>query len=84
MPEDAALSDSAKDARARRARRSTRRSRCRSAARRPAFLDQQTSLGDSLPLALAILATTTLLILFAMTGSVVLPVKALMMNLLTV
>ena len=48
------------------------------------FLDQQTSLGDSLPLALAIIATTTLLILFAMTGSVVLPVKALIMNLLTV
>ncbi|HKG63964.1 MAG TPA: efflux RND transporter permease subunit, partial [Solirubrobacteraceae bacterium] len=48
------------------------------------FLDQQTAIGDSLPLALAILATTTLLILFAMTGSVVLPVKALVMNLLTV
>ena len=48
------------------------------------FLDQQTSLGDSLPLALAILATTTLVILFLMTGSVVLPVKALIMNLLTV
>jgi RND superfamily putative drug exporter len=48
------------------------------------FLDQQTSLAASLPLALAILATTTLLILFAMTGSVVLPVKALLMNLLTV
>ena len=38
------------------------------------FLDQQSSLGGSLPLALAILATTTLVILFAMTGSVVLPV----------
>ena len=48
------------------------------------FLDQQRSLGDSLPLALAIIATTTLVILFAMTGSVVLPVKALVMNLLTV
>ena len=48
------------------------------------FLDQQTSLGNSLPVALAILTTTTLLILFAMTGSVVLPVKALLMNLLTV
>jgi RND superfamily putative drug exporter len=46
-------------------------------------LDQQTSLADSLPLALAILATTTLVILFLMTGSVVLPVKALLMNLLT-
>jgi uncharacterized membrane protein YdfJ with MMPL/SSD domain len=47
------------------------------------FLDQQKSLGDSLPLALAILATTTLVILFLMTGSIVLPVKALLMNLLT-
>ena len=48
------------------------------------FVDQQASLGSSLPVALAILATTTLVILFAMTGSVVLPVKALVMNLLTV
>ena len=48
------------------------------------FIDQQDSLGGSLPLALAILATTTLVILFVMTGSVVLPVKALLMNLLTV
>jgi uncharacterized membrane protein YdfJ with MMPL/SSD domain len=48
-----------------------------------AFLDQQTSLRDHLPLGLAILAATTLIILFLMTGSVVLPVKALIMNLLT-
>jgi uncharacterized membrane protein YdfJ with MMPL/SSD domain len=47
------------------------------------FLDQQESLGDSLPLALAILTTTTLVILFLMTGSLVLPIKALVMNLLT-
>ena len=47
------------------------------------FVDQQSALGASLPLALAILASTTLLILFAMTGSVVLPLKALVMNLLT-
>jgi uncharacterized membrane protein YdfJ with MMPL/SSD domain len=47
------------------------------------FLDQQSSLADSLPIALALLAGTTLVILFAMTGSVVLPVKALLMNLLT-
>ena len=38
---------------------------------------------SSLPLALALLCTTTLVILFVMTGSVVLPVKALLMNLLT-
>jgi RND superfamily putative drug exporter len=37
-----------------------------------------------LPIAVAILAVTTLLILWAMTGSVILPIKALIMNLLTV
>ena len=63
---------------------STRRSLSQVGGETAEFLDQQTSLGDSLPLALAILATTTLVILFLMTGSVVLPVKALMMNLLTV
>jgi uncharacterized membrane protein YdfJ with MMPL/SSD domain len=47
------------------------------------FMDQQSSLRDSLPIALALLCTTTLVILFVMTGSVVLPVKALLMNLLT-
>jgi uncharacterized membrane protein YdfJ with MMPL/SSD domain len=48
-----------------------------------AFLDQQKTLSHSLPIALSILAVTTLVILFLMTGSVVLPVKALIMNLLT-
>ena len=48
-----------------------------------AFMDQQSSLRQSLPLALALLCTSTLAILFVMTGSVVLPVKALLMNLLT-
>jgi uncharacterized membrane protein YdfJ with MMPL/SSD domain len=47
------------------------------------FLDQQSSLGARLPLALAILCSTTLVLLFAMTGSVVLPIKSLLMNLLT-
>jgi uncharacterized membrane protein YdfJ with MMPL/SSD domain len=47
------------------------------------FLDQQSSLADRLPLALAILCLTTLVLLFAMTGSVVLPIKALIMNVLT-
>jgi uncharacterized membrane protein YdfJ with MMPL/SSD domain len=47
------------------------------------FLDQQSSLGDSLPLALVLLTGSTLVILFLMTGSVVLPVKALVMNVLT-
>jgi RND superfamily putative drug exporter len=47
------------------------------------FLDQQSSLGGSLPLGLVLLTGSTLVILFLMTGSVVLPVKALIMNLLT-
>jgi RND superfamily putative drug exporter len=47
------------------------------------FMDQQTSLRDSLPLALALLCGSTLIILFVMTGSVVLPIKALIMNVLT-
>jgi uncharacterized membrane protein YdfJ with MMPL/SSD domain len=47
------------------------------------FLDQQDALADRLPVALALLALTTLVILFVMTGSVLLPVKALVMNLLT-
>ncbi|MDP1850724.1 MAG: MMPL family transporter [Solirubrobacteraceae bacterium] len=46
------------------------------------FVDQRAGLADRLPLALAVLAITTLLILFAMTGSVVLPFKALLMNVL--
>jgi len=46
------------------------------------FVDQQSGLADRLPLALAILGLTTLVILFVMTGSVVLPFKALVMNLL--
>ncbi|MBA3746968.1 MAG: MMPL family transporter [Solirubrobacterales bacterium] len=44
------------------------------------FVDQRAGLADRLPLAIAVLAITTLLILFAMTGSVVLPFKALLMN----
>jgi uncharacterized membrane protein YdfJ with MMPL/SSD domain len=48
-----------------------------------AFVDQQASLRSSLPLGLVLLCSTTLVILFVMTGSVVLPVKALIMNLLT-
>lgn len=46
------------------------------------FIDQQATLADRLPWAIAILAVTTFLILFFMTGSVVLPCKALIMNLL--
>jgi len=46
------------------------------------FVDQRAGLADRLPLAIAVLAITTLVILFVMTGSVVLPVKALVMNVL--
>ncbi len=46
------------------------------------FKDQVTSLGGRLPLALALLAVTTLLILFAMTASIILPLKAIVMNVL--
>jgi RND superfamily putative drug exporter len=47
------------------------------------FIDQKESLADHIPLALAVLVAGTLLVLFLMTGSVVLPVKALIMNALT-
>ena len=47
------------------------------------FLDQQSSLRDRLGIALAILCATTLALLFAMTGSVVLAIKSLLMNVLT-
>ncbi len=46
------------------------------------FVDQLSSFGGRLPSALALLALTTLVLLFAMTGSVVLPLKALVMNVL--
>jgi uncharacterized membrane protein YdfJ with MMPL/SSD domain len=48
------------------------------------FRDQQSSIAASVPLALAILALSTLTILWLMTGSVILPIKALAMNALTV
>ncbi|MDQ4054094.1 MAG: MMPL family transporter [Actinomycetota bacterium] len=48
------------------------------------FLDQQQAISSSLPLAVALLVALTLLVLWLMTGSVVLPVKAVIMNALTV
>jgi RND superfamily putative drug exporter len=48
------------------------------------FADQRAALGHDLPAALAILVAGTLLVLWLMTGSVVLPLKALVMNALTV
>jgi len=47
------------------------------------FLDLKASLGENLPLVIAVIALTTLLLLFLLTGSVVLPIKTLLMNLLT-
>lgn len=46
------------------------------------FIDFQGSLGRHLPIALAIIVMATLVILFLMTGSVVLPIKSLIMNFL--
>ena len=48
------------------------------------FIDQQTAISDSLPLAIGLLVSLTLLVLWLMTGSVVLPVKAVVMNVMTV
>ncbi|EFQ83275.1 hypothetical protein HMPREF0063_11548 [Aeromicrobium marinum DSM 15272] len=47
-------------------------------------VDQVASIADSIPLAVGILAALTFVALFLMTGSVILPIKALVMNLLTV
>ncbi|MDX6278574.1 MAG: putative drug exporter of the superfamily, partial [Nocardioidaceae bacterium] len=47
-------------------------------------VDQVTSIAANIPLALLILAALTFITLFLMTGSVVLPLKALVMNLLTI
>ena len=46
------------------------------------FVDFQGSLEDHLPIAVAIIVVSTLIVLFLMTGSVVLPVKQLVMNVL--
>ncbi|MGA9716452.1 MAG: MMPL family transporter, partial [Aeromicrobium sp.] len=47
-------------------------------------VDQVSSIIASIPLAVAILAVLTFIALFMMTGSVVLPLKALVMNVLTI
>jgi len=47
------------------------------------LLDSQQAVADALPIALAVLLVLTLAALWLMTGSVVLPVKALLMNFLT-
>jgi RND superfamily putative drug exporter len=47
------------------------------------LVDTKASIGAHLPAAAAIIATVTFLLLFLMTGSVVVPVKALVLNLLS-
>jgi putative drug exporter of the RND superfamily len=47
------------------------------------FIDQKQSLLEHAPLVVAIIALTTLLLLFLLTGSVLLPLKTLLMNALT-
>jgi RND superfamily putative drug exporter len=47
-----------------------------------AFLDLEHSLGAHLPAVLAVIIAATLIVLFLFTGSVVLPVKAVVMNML--
>ncbi|HET6997707.1 MAG TPA: MMPL family transporter [Solirubrobacterales bacterium] len=47
------------------------------------FIDQKQSLVDHAPLVVAIIAFTTLILLFLLTGSVLLPLKTLLMNTLT-
>jgi uncharacterized membrane protein YdfJ with MMPL/SSD domain len=44
------------------------------------YLDLEHSLGDHLPAVLAVVVAATLIVLFLMTGSVVLPIKAVLMN----
>ncbi len=48
------------------------------------FVDQQAAIGSRLPLAVGLVVALTMLVLWLMTGSVVLPVKAVLMNGLTV
>jgi RND superfamily putative drug exporter len=47
------------------------------------FIDQKQSLIEHLPLLVAIIAGTTLILLFLLTGSVILPLKTLLMNAMT-
>jgi len=44
------------------------------------YVDMQHSLGEHLPIALAVVAALTIAVLFTMTGSLILPLKQLLMN----
>jgi RND superfamily putative drug exporter len=52
--------------------------------RTASFVDQKSSLAEHIPIALGWLAITTFVVLFLFTGSVILPLKALVMNALTI
>lgn len=47
------------------------------------FIDQKQSIADHLPLVVLIVAVTTFVLLFLLTGSIILPLKTLLMNALT-
>jgi RND superfamily putative drug exporter len=48
------------------------------------FIDFKKSLLDHVPLVAALIATSTMILLFLLTGSVILPIKTLVMNLLSI
>ncbi len=48
-----------------------------------AFVDERSSIASHLPLAITIIVGVTIIALFVMTGSVLLPIKAVIMNVLT-
>ena len=48
------------------------------------FVDQQEAIGSNLPLAVGLLVALTFVVLWLMTGSIVLPIKSILMNALTV
>jgi RND superfamily putative drug exporter len=52
--------------------------------RTASFVDQKSSLAGHMPIALVWLAITTFVVLFLFTGSLILPLKALLMNALTI
>ena len=68
---------------ARRAGAGRRRSRCWSAATRPNSADYRQAVVDRLPLLLGLILVVTFVMLFLMTGSLLIPLKATVLNLLS-
>lgn len=83
VPDDRALADTSKDL-VKDIRAADAPARVLVGGESAEHVDQLGAIGRGLPLAVTILAALTFVTLFLMTGSVVLPVKALVMNLLTV